>query len=597
MAENPEVSVRFTPGPATRRGGSVTLPRPDGTPSVPALRCLRGEADGIALELRHHDPGLHAARAPLVPLARRIFDRLERTRCETLGARRLAGVRANLDAVVAERCVALAEDFAANRDAEILPEVLALLAREGQQGAAVPAPAAVAVAACRDSLAPGALDALDALASAVDDQGRHAQGVHRLLNTLGLGEAPETVPDDDPGQDEEQATTPPPGASETGARESGGGRPPEAAGSPAQGSRGQDETPEAGPSAAATPESPPTPGATGRYPRDDGDGASAEYRVFCTDFDEVVDAASLCESDELDRLRVELDHKTGKLRGVIARLANRLHRRLLARLRWTWDLDLEEGLLDTGRLARVVANPLTPLSYKRERLAGAHDTVVTLLIDNSGSMRGRPIMVAAASADILARTLERCGVRVEVLGFTTRAWKGGRSRERWIAAGRPPRPGRLNDLRHVVYKPADAPWRRARRNLPAMLREGLLKENIDGESLLWAHGRLLARPEERRILLVISDGIPLDDSTLAANTSNYLEQHLRQVIDYIETRSPVELVAIGIVHDVTRYYRRAVTLVDPEQLGSTLMTQMAELFDPQPGSPPASGREAVRVKL
>jgi cobaltochelatase CobT len=306
---------------------------------------------------------------------------------------------------------------------------------------------------------------------------------------------------------------------------------------------------------------------------------TAVYRAFSVAADEVIEADQLCDTDELSRLRHLLDQQLAHLQSVIARLANRLQRKLMAKQTRAWEFDLDEGLLDAARLSRVVANPILPLAYKRERETDFRDTVVTLLIDNSGSMRGRPITVAAMSADILARTLERCAVKVEILGFTTRAWKGGQSRERWIAAGKPPNPGRLNDLRHIVYKPADAPWRRARRSLGLMLREGILKENIDGEALIWAHDRLRARTEQRRILMVISDGAPVDDSTLSVNPGNYLEKHLREVIHDIERLGEVELTAIGIGHDVTRYYRRAVTIVDAEQLGGVMLEKLAELFD------------------
>lgn len=307
--------------------------------------------------------------------------------------------------------------------------------------------------------------------------------------------------------------------------------------------------------------------------------AQFDYKAFTTAFDEVVAATELCDSDELDRLRAYLDQQLIQLQGVVTKLANRLQRRLMAQQSRSWDFDQEEGMLDAARLARVVINPGQSLSYKIEREAEFRDTVVTLLIDNSGSMRGRPISIAAISADILARTLERVGVKVEVLGFTTRAWKGGQSREAWLAAGRPPQPGRLNDIRHIVYKQADEPWRRSKKALGLMMREGLLKENIDGEALLWAHSRLIARPEDRKVLMVISDGAPVDDSTLSVNSGSYLEKHLRQVIGWIEGRSPVELVAIGIGHDVTRWYSRAVTIMDAEQLAGTMIDQLAALFD------------------
>ncbi|RME95873.1 MAG: cobaltochelatase subunit CobT, partial [Alphaproteobacteria bacterium] len=318
------------------------------------------------------------------------------------------------------------------------------------------------------------------------------------------------------------------------------------------------------------------------------------YEVFSRTYDEIISADELCDTDELERLRAFLDKQLQNLHGAVARLANRLQRRLLAQQNRGWDFDLEEGVLDVARLPRVIIDPLHALSFKRERDTDFRDTVVTLLLDNSGSMRGRPIMVAACCADILARTLERCGVKVEILGFTTRAWKGGQSREEWLAAGKPANPGRLNDLRHIVYKAADAPWRRARRNLGLMMREGLLKENIDGEALAWAHKRLLARPEQRRILMMISDGAPVDDSTLSVNSGCYLEQHLRQVIEEIETRSQVELIAIGIGHDVTRYYKRAVTITDAEELAGALTDQLADLFDEDAARMRRTGRPPAR---
>jgi cobaltochelatase CobT len=305
----------------------------------------------------------------------------------------------------------------------------------------------------------------------------------------------------------------------------------------------------------------------------------SDYKVFTNRFDETVEALELCDEEELARLRAYLDQQMSGLQSVVARLANRLQRRLLAQQARSWDFDQEEGLLDAARLARVVIDPAHALSFKVERDTEFRDTVVSLLIDNSGSMRGRPIAIAAICADILARTLERCGVATEILGFTTRGWKGGQSREAWLAANRPANPGRLNDLRHILYKRAEEPYRHGRRNLGLMMREGLLKENIDGEALLWAHNRLIARPEERRILMVISDGAPVDDSTASANGGSYLERHLRQVIEWIEKRSTVELIAIGIGHDVTRYYERAVTIMDADQLAGAMVEQLAKLFE------------------
>ena len=336
-----------------------------------------------------------------------------------------------------------------------------------------------------------------------------------------------------------------------------------------------------------------TPGeATRPNSRGQNEPRGPEYHAFAPKFDEVIAAEDLCDHDELERLRSYLDKQLAHLQGIVARLANRLQRRLMAQQNRAWEFDLEEGILDPARLSRVVTDPYHPLSFKHEKEATFRDTVVTLLLDNSGSMRGRPITVAATCADILARTLERCGVKVEILGFTTRAWKGGQSREAWLAAGKPPNPGRLNDLRHIIYKSADAPWRRARKNLGLMMREGLLKENIDGEALDWAHKRLLGRAEQRKILMMISDGAPVDDSTLSVNAGNYLERHLRHIIEEIETRSPVELIAIGIGHDVTRYYRRAVTIVDAEELGGAITEKLAELFSETHGAPPAARRRA-----
>jgi cobaltochelatase CobT len=337
--------------------------------------------------------------------------------------------------------------------------------------------------------------------------------------------------------------------------------------------------------------------AENRPPQPTGERRGPDYKAYTTRFDEVVNAEDLCEPEELQRLRDYLDKQLQNLSSVVGRLANRLQRRLMAQQNRSWEFDLEEGVLDAARLSRVVIDPQQPLSFKREKEMDFRDTVVTMLIDNSGSMRGRPITVAATCADILARTLERCGVKVEILGFTTRAWKGGQAREAWLQAGKPANPGRLNDLRHLIYKPADAPWRRARKNLGLMMREGLLKENIDGEAVDWAYRRLLGRTEQRRILMVISDGAPVDDSTLSVNAGNYLERHLRYVIEEIENRSPIELIAIGIGHDVTRYYRRAVTIVDAEELGGAMTEKLAELFDekaepPQPKRGPRRGRAA-----
>jgi cobaltochelatase CobT len=459
-----------------------------------------------------------------------------------------------------------------------------LMARESLTGEPPPAAARHVVDLWRPWLDARVGRDFTEFARTADDQEAYAWVARKLIADLDLepGEAQSEERESDPAEVRRR------GAADTQTTTEGALQDAESDGQNQNGGEEVDGAPSTG-SGDEQPGPPSQPGAPQRWPSPSlGGNRELAYRAFATDCDEIVSASELCGAEELSRLRMLLDRQLVSLQGVICRLANRLQRRLLAKQSRAWEFDLDEGILDAGKLARIVVNPEQPLSFKREMDTQFRDTVVTLLIDNSGSMRGRPITIAAMSADILARTLERCGVKVEILGFTTRAWKGGQSRERWIAQGKPASPGRLNDLRHIVYKPADAPWRRARKNLGLMLRKGLLKENIDGEALLWAHARLLQRPEERRILMVISDGMPVDDSTLSVNPANYLEQHLRDVIRYIETRSPVELVAIGISHDVTRYYRRAVTIANAEQLGRTMMEKLAELFDED--DPPTSRR-------
>ncbi|MDA1309241.1 MAG: cobaltochelatase subunit CobT, partial [Proteobacteria bacterium] len=435
---------------------------------------------------------------------------------------------------------------------------------------------------------------LNSLGAHVTDQQAYAEHARQLITDLDLELGEDGLSDDDPsdsqddsdgGDSDEMNDSGTSGTSEDGDESEMIPSEMEAGDESADGEDGEDMDMEPG----GGDEEPANPGTPPMFHNSD-DARSAAYRAFTTEYDEVVPAAELCDASELTRLRALLDQQLNHLQGLIGKLANRLQRKLLAKQNRSWLFDLDEGVLDAGRLSRVVTQPLFPLSFKIEKDTEFRDTVVSLLIDNSGSMRGRPITIAAMSADILARTLERCGVKVEILGFTTRAWKGGSAREKWISGGKPQNPGRLNDLRHIVYKSADAPWRHARKSLGLMLREGILKENIDGEALLWAHQRLLARPEERKILMVISDGAPVDDSTLSVNPGNYLEKHLREAIQYIENRSPVELAAIGIGHDVTRYYRRAVTIVDAEQLGGTMMNQLADLFDEDDGDKSPRGR-------
>jgi len=582
VAREPEVGVAFHPSGQGLSGEEVRIvPPPRDLPHEEVLRA-RGQADASALRLRYHNQALHARHRPQDQVAREVFDLVEQARCETLGSATMAGTAMNLDAAMEEHYRSRGLNRIVEASDAPIAEALRAVVKEALSGRPLP-PAAKHVADLwRPVLDPRILqDALD-LGRHLESQKEFAQIARRLIRHLDLEDvAEEADPADREAEGEEQDSQDAPAESEGGAQEAGEAQASmegqEVEVSETDGS--EDATAEAEMTDAAGEEEPGRPGRPPEYDDLSNSRSDDFYQAFTSDFDEIVGAEDLCDPDELTRLRIMLDQQLAHLQGVIARLANRMQRRLLAKQTRAWEFNLEEGILDTARLARIVADPTDSLSFKRETDIDFRDTVVSLLIDNSGSMRGRPISVAAMSADILARTLERCAVKAEILGFTTRMWKGGQAREKWLAAGKPPHPGRLNDLRHIVYKEADAPWRRARKNLGLMLREGILKENIDGEALLWAHNRLIGRPEQRRILMVISDGAPVDDSSLSVNAGNYLERHLREVIETIETRSPVELIAIGIGHDVTRYYRRAVTIVDAEQLGGTMMEQLAALFD------------------
>jgi cobaltochelatase CobT len=600
IARKTELNVTFAPGQHGLAGTEARLPLPARDLPKTEVAQVRGEADAIALKLRLHNAETHRREAPRTEMGRQIFDAVEQARVEAIGSRRMAGVSENLTAALEEHCRQRGYARVTEREQAPLSEVLRLLAREAMTGQAVPKAAKRIVDLWKPVLGDRVLGDLTRMADAADDQRAYAKATRQMLSDLDVDLGPEEAQpeeSEESDQDEQKDDT------DQTKGEGGEQQKAEAAAMETEaGDRGQDDADaqetEASSDEMADAEE-EAPGRPGRPPQSDLSNRRNEpaYKAYCTDYDEVVEAADLCDPDELGRLRQLLDQQLQHLQAVVGKLANRLQRRLMAQQSRSWEFDLEEGLLDSAKLSRVVVNPVLPLSYKREKDMEFRDTVVSLLIDNSGSMRGRPITVAAMSADILARTLERCGVKVEVLGFTTRMWKGGQSRERWLANGKPANPGRLNDLRHIIYKGADAPWRRARKSLGLMLREGILKENIDGEALLWAHERLLARPEQRRILMVISDGAPVDDSTLSVNPGNYLERHLREVIDWIETRSPVELVAIGIGHDVTRYYRRAVTIVDAEQLGGTMMEKLAELFDEAQAQPKNERGRARRAML
>jgi cobaltochelatase CobT len=540
---------------------------------------------------------VHRRFSPNGRQARAIYDAVEQARCEALGSRRMDGMRANLDAMLQDRYHRSNYEDISEQSEAPMEDAVALMVRERLTGAAPPKAAKKVVDLWRDAIEAKAGHELDRLELSADNQRNFAEAVRDLLTSLDMGDELGPDLDDEEENENDDADSAPEhseqtrGEAEQEMQESADERESEATGE-------EEETGEVSESDATAEDYAEDDSAADREPsgearRPDFDGRNEpqiDYKIFSTKHDETVNAEDLCPPEELERLRAFLDKQLATLHGAVARLANRLQRRLLAQQNRAWDFDLEEGILDPARLSRVIIDPFAPLSFKQERETAFRDTVVTLLLDNSGSMRGRPITVAATCADILARTLERCGVKVEILGFTTRAWKGGQSREEWLRAGKPPHPGRLNDLRHIIYKSADAPWRRVRRNLALMMREGLLKENIDGEALDWAHKRLMARPEQRKILMVISDGAPVDDATLSVNSGNYLERHLRFMIEQIEQRSPVELIAIGIGHDVTRYYSRAVTIVDAEELAGAMTEKLAELFDEQPAEPVRRGR-------
>jgi cobaltochelatase CobT len=568
-------------------GEKIRLSSPSLNLNEEEAQRLRGAADAQALRLKHHDFDLHAACRPADTIAREVYDALEQARVESVGARHMKGVAANLRHRLEREIRAAGLDHMTDA-AQLSPVVgLELLAREKLTGEPLPESARAIMEQWKQSLPEDALAALDTLAADQDSQKAYSRATRKLLAACALtdddslsdqeeedensGNAPDTNDDDSeqpPPEQEDETSGAAPDMSDAVSE------PQLMAGS----ADAADNTPEVEQESGSAEGTGDAAGPGNRKEIEQGQTAKG-YHAYTTSFDEEILAENLCDPEELSRLRHQLDLQLATLHGVVSRLANRLQRRLMAQQTRSWSFDLEEGMLDAGRLSRIVVNPRLSLSYKQEKDTEFRDTVVTLLIDNSGSMRGRPISVAASCGDILARTLERCGVKVEILGFTTRAWKGGQSRELWVQNNKPENPGRLNDLRHIVYKGADTPWRRARTNLGLMLREGLLKENIDGEALLWAWRRIKSRPEARKILMVISDGAPVDDSTLSVNPASYLEDHLREVISMIENRSPVELSAIGIGHDVTRYYQRAVTISDAEELGGTMLQSLSALFD------------------
>lgn len=579
-----DLEIAFSNDRPSIVGDHVRLPDLSRHPTLQDFSVIRGLGDSMALRRAQHNADIHATLAPQGAEARAIFDAVEQARVEAIGTLAMDGMANNIDAMLADKYSRANYTAITSQQEAPLEEAIALLVREKITGRKAPAEAGPVLDLWRNWIEEKADNNLSELVDNINDQEKFARIVRNMLVSMEMAEGLEDNSLDEDGEDEPQETD--------NQDEDGESKEPEGSDksdSEASDELGEDtddgemETSEAAEDDGGNSDdidTEQTPGQTTRPPQPFSEmDQLGDYKVFTREFDEEVEAPDLCELSELEKLRAFLDKQLTNLQGAVGRLANRLQRRLMAQQNRSWNFDLEEGYLDSARLPRVIVDPTQPLSFKQERDTDFRDTVVSLVIDNSGSMRGRPITVAATCVDILARTLERCGVKVEILGFTTKAWKGGQARESWLGHGKPANPGRLNDLRHIIYKSADTPWRRARRNLGLMMREGLLKENIDGEALIWAHQRLLGRREHRRILMMISDGAPVDDSTLSVNPGNYLEKHLRAVIEEIETRSPIELIAIGIGHDVTRYYKRAVTIVDAEELAGAMTEQLASLFD------------------
>ncbi len=586
LSATQEAEVSFGGDKPQVSGKIARIPLPDRILSRETAAITRGEADAAALRLAHHNASDHLRLSPKNPAGKIVFTALENARVEAIGTRAMKGIGDNLAAALEQTFAQKAYDNSADNDIGPLADVAALMVREKLTGRTMPESAAPHIEHWLGELKKKAADSFEAFSKFenLEDQNAFARLARNILRDLELDDKQEGDQEESDQENEDENES-----------EDDDNKP-----------DNQEDDPTAEQPEEGLPDGGDTPDGDADLSEQDFDHSSQEddmaseeasavsghdtqtgdsgatYKPYTTQFDETADAIDLCDGEELERLRRTLDRQLENYHAVVSRLANQLQRKLMAQQNRSWMFDLDDGILDAARLARVVIDPMQPLSYKQEKDQEFRDTVVTLLIDNSGSMRGRPITIAAICADILARTLERCSVKVEILGFTTRAWKGGQAREKWVQDNRPAKPGRLNDLRHIIYKSADAPWRRTRTSLGLMMKEGILKENIDGEALIWAHDRMIGRPESRRILMVISDGAPVDDTTSSTNGGAFLERHLREVIHQIETRSPVELLAIGIGHDVTRYYKRALTIVDAEQLAGAMVDKLAELFDEDP---------------
>ena len=587
LAEQPDLEVVFSGDGPSLVGHRAVLPHPPRELSGPETSRIRGLADQMALRVAHHDDGLHARAKPKSQEGAQVYDALEQARIEAIGANALVGVRDNLAAVLEQTAQRKGLNHLGDRATAPMADIVALMVRERLTGSPPPPAAQALVNSFREEIEAKAGPDLDRLTGAIEDQKAFARIARAVVRDLSMGDDLSDAPDRDSEEEENQEGEPEASEGQGDGEEQA---PQSAALDDSEKGHRESETAESEMTEAEDDENAEpsddemdlTDGDKPARPniKDHGQPEPA-YKIFTAEHDEVIAAEELCEPDELTRLRAYLDQQLASLSNVVSRLANRLQRKLMAQQNRSWSFDLEEGMLDVARLTRVIIDPTAPLSFKQEEDTEFRDTVVSLLIDNSGSMRGRPIMVAAVCADILARTLERCAVKVEILGFTTRAWKGGTAREDWLKAGKPPRlAGSTTCATLSINRPT--PPAPGKEDPGLMMREGLLKENIDGEALMWAHQRLIGRTEQRRILMVISDGAPVDDSTLSVNSGHYLERHLRRVIAEVEGLSPVELIAIGIGHDVTRYYRRAVTIVDVEQLGGAITDQLAALFEEEP---------------
>lgn len=570
LAQDKAISVGFG---ENVRGVTVALPALNETPSADMLAQIRGMADAQAAGLRFHDKSVHATLRPGAPNNAGLYDMLEQIRLETEISQSKAGVEHNLTA----RYIQQAMTNGLLNGTATPSARLELLARKHIAHQPIPDFLQIPLRRTEEDFAT-LIPHMEAMARQTPAQKPYAQNSLSLIEAMShlTGSTDQVKPTEDtaPGEQQPQEQAPEMGENDMESMSSQGGSEKDSKEVPVfmkqSGAQPPELQPEQGQDTASDSPYP--------YNRSQENQPAAPYHAYTTQYDEVVGASHLATPSELAFLRDQLDQKLTQLSTITSRLASKLQRLLLAKQARRWLYDESDGMLDSKKLARIITNPTIETIYKREEDTEFRDTVVTLLIDNSGSMRGRPITIAAISADIISRTLERCGVKVEILGFTTKEWKGGQSYKQWVKDGKPARPGRLNDLRHIIYKSADMNYRKASKQLGLMLKDGILKENIDGEAILWACERLLARHEQRRILMVISDGAPVDDSTLSTNNSNYLDQHLREVIAQVENKMPIELLAIGIGHDVTRYYKRAVTISDIDKLGETMTQQLTELF-------------------